>query len=202
LCTIALISVSVNGCRFCLGATITRTSGQGFSTTNFFFTPHTQQAFIKTIRSRTVTGSSFSASKSLNFSAKLSETEIVFLLLKNTETCFCNARYLFKPPIEMDRRLYSTNWSKRSETEIDSFFCGLYLTGEGSKLPLAMSSSIVRALISAALRLAIVSGKPMYSPKLLPCYDRASGSRSWKTSILPPLWAYRRFIALSLWDCQ
>jgi hypothetical protein len=66
----------------CLGATITRTSGQGFSTTSFFFSPQTQQAFIKTIGSRTVTGSSFSASQSLNFSAKLSETEIVVLLLK------------------------------------------------------------------------------------------------------------------------
>jgi hypothetical protein len=43
----------------------------------------------------------------------------------------------------MDLCLYSTNWSKRSETEIDSFFYGFYLTREGSKLPLAMSSSIV-----------------------------------------------------------
>jgi len=108
---------------------------------------------------------------------------MLFLFLKNTETCFCNARYLFKPPIEMERRLYSTNWSKSSETEIDSCFCGLYLTREGSKLPLAMSSSIWRALISAALRLVLVSGKPMYSQKRLPCHDQANRSRSLKTSM-------------------
>jgi hypothetical protein len=46
--------------------------------------------------------------------------------------------------------------------------------------------AIVRALISAALRLAIVSGKPMYSQKRLPCHDRASRSRSLKTSIFTP----------------
>ncbi len=66
---------------------------------------------------------------------------------------------------------------------MDSCFCGLYLVGDGSKLPLAMSSSIWRALISAALRLAIVSGKPMYSQKRLPCHYQANRSRSWKTPI-------------------
>ncbi|MBD1831050.1 hypothetical protein NDI47_24320 [Microcoleus vaginatus GB1-A2] len=46
-----------------------------------------------------------------------------------------------------------------------------------------MSSSILRALMEAALQLAIESGRAMYNEKRLPYHDHANRSRSLKTSI-------------------
>ncbi len=43
-----------------------------------------------------------------------------------------------------------------------------------------MSISIWLALIEAALRLAIESGKPIYSQNRLPCHEHANSSRSLK----------------------
>ncbi len=169
----ALISASVNGCGRCFGATETLTSAHGFSSTNFFFCAYSQQAFIITIRSRTAICSSFCVSQSRKFSATVSETERLVLFLKNTETCFSKAVYLANVPFSILRRLYSTKRSNSSETEIYSCFWGLYFTREGSKLPLVMSSSIVLTSISAALRLGLVSGRPMYNQNRLPCHDHA-----------------------------
>ena len=56
----------------------------------------------------------------LNFYAILSETKKHVLFPKNTKTRFCNPRYLARLERSILRRLYSTNWSKRSETETDS----------------------------------------------------------------------------------
>jgi len=134
------------------GATETLTSAHGFSSTSFFFSAHSQQAFIIKIRSRTVTGlrERSDNSQSRKFSATVSETEIVVLFLKNTETCFWNAVYLANVPFSLLRRLYSTKRSNSSETEIDSCFWGLYFASDGSKLSLVMSSSIWRAWMEAA----------------------------------------------------
>ena len=43
-----------------------------------------------------------------------------------------------------------------------------------------MPSSILLALIEAALRLAIVSGRPMHNQNRFPCHDETKRSRSLK----------------------